>query len=117
MSDKIKTGSTGENLAAAFLAEKGFEIVTRNFRFHRGEIDLIVRRDDWLVFVEVKTRTSVVFAQPEEHVTIQKARKIYEVAEEFIYRIDWRGHVRFDVISVILGDVPEITQFEDAINL
>ena len=121
MSDEIKTGSKGENLAAEFLIKKGFEVVARNFRYHRGEIDLIIKRGDWLVFVEVKTRTSTDFANPEDYVTVYKARKIYEAAEEFIYRVDWEGHVRFDIVSVVISDDPEmpeveILHFEDAIN-
>jgi len=116
MMDKIETGVKGENLAAEFLVRKGFEVVARNFRFNRGEIDLIIKRNDWIVFVEVKTRTSTEFAEPEDYVTDFKARKIYEAAEEYIFRNDWQGHVRFDIVSVKLSDKPEITHFEDAIN-
>jgi putative endonuclease len=116
MSDKIKTGSKGENMAAEFLKEKGFEIVARNYRYKCSEIDLIVKRDDWLLFVEVKTRSSSAFGEPEEFVDELKARRIFQAAEEYIFSKDWKGHVRFDVVSVKLGMVPEIVHFEDAIN-
>jgi putative endonuclease len=116
MSDKIQTGSKGENMAAEFLKEKGFEIVTRNYRHKHAEIDLIVKRDDWLLFIEVKTRSSSAYGEPEEFVDEFKARKIYEAAEEYIFSTDWQGHVRFDVVSIKLGPVPEIEHFEDAIN-
>lgn len=118
MSDKIETGAKGERLAAEFLKKKGFEIVARNYRHKHAEIDLIIRRDDWTIFVEVKTRRSVSFGQPEEFVDYAKARKIFEAAEEYIYSTDWQGHVRFDVISVIMKEKaePEIEHFEDAIN-
>lgn len=116
MSDKIKTGSNGENMAAEFLKEKGFEIVTRNYRHKHAEIDLIVKRDDWLLFIEVKTRSSSAFGEPEEFVDEFKARKIFEAAEEYIFSTDWQGNVRFDVVSIKLGPVPEIEHFEDAIN-
>ena len=118
MSDKIKTGSKGEQLAAEFLSGKGFEIVARNYRHARGEIDMIVRRDDWTIFVEVKTRSSLDFGQPEEFVTPGQARKIYDAAEEFIFSTDWQGHVRFDVVSVLMKgeECLEIEHFEDAIN-
>jgi putative endonuclease len=116
MTEKIETGSKGENLAAEFLIGKGFEVVARNFRFNRGEIDLIMKRNDWLIFVEVKTRTSTRFAEPEDFVNDFKARKIYEAAEEYIFRNDWQGHVRFDVVSVKLSETPEIVHFEDAIS-
>jgi putative endonuclease len=116
MSDKIKIGIKGENLAAEFLVQKGFEIVTRNFRHKRTEIDLIVRRDNWLIFVEVKTRSSSAFGEPEEFVDDYKGKNVFEAAEEYIFSRDWRGHIRFDIVSVKLGAKTEIIHFEDAIN-
>jgi putative endonuclease len=116
MSDEIKTGVKGENLAAEYLQTKGFEIVTRNFRHKNTEIDLIVRRENWLIFVEVKTRSSSAFGEPEEFVDHYKGRNIFEAAEEYIFSRDWRGHIRFDIVSVKLGGKPEIVHFEDAIN-
>lgn len=116
MSDKIKTGSMGENLAAEFLMKKGFQIVARNYRWKRAEIDLIIMREDWLIFVEVKTRSSNAFGEPESFVDEFKGRRIYEAAEEYIYKIDWHGHIRFDIVSVKPAQVPEIIHFEDAIN-
>jgi putative endonuclease len=118
VSDKIQTGAKGESLAAEFLKKKGFEIVARNYRHWRSEIDLIVRRDDWLIFVEVKTRTSIPYGHPEEFVDYAKARQIFQAAEEFIFSTNWQGHIRFDIISVtILNErEPEIEHFEDAMN-
>jgi putative endonuclease len=116
MSDKIKTGSKGENLAAEFLKKKGFEIVARNYRFKHAEIDLIIKKEDWLIFVEVKTRSSDSFGEPESFVDAGKERKIFEAAEEYIFTNDWQGHVRFDIVSVKIGSTAEIVHFEDAIN-
>ena len=116
MSDKIQKGNEGENLAAEFLKKKGWEIVARNYRYRHAEIDLIIKRDDWTIFVEVKTRTSSYFGQPEEFVDAQQARRIFEAAEEYIYSTNWLGHIRFDIVSVKLGYKPEIIHFEDAIN-
>ena len=116
MTDKMKLGKEGERLAANFLMQKGFEVVSRNFRYRRAEIDLIVRREDWLLFIEVKTRSSSAYGEPEEAVTAKKVRMMYDAAEEYIYSIDWKGHVRFDIVSVKLGNPPEIMHFEDAIN-
>ena len=116
MSDKIQKGAEGENLAAEFLKKKGWEIVARNYRYRHAEIDLIIKRDDWTIFVEVKTRTSSYFGQPEEFVDAQQARRIFEAAEEYIYSTNWLGHIRFDIVSVKLGYKPEIIHFEDAIN-
>jgi putative endonuclease len=116
VSDKIKTGNIGESLAAEFLAEKGFEILERNYRHKHAEIDLIVQRKDWVLFVEVKTRTSNSFGEPEDFVDNRKINKIFEAAEEWIYSMDWHGHIRFDIVSVKLGGQTIIEHFEDAIN-
>lgn len=116
MSDKIKTGNKGETLAAEFLEQKGFTILERNFRFNHGEIDLIAQRENWVLFIEVKTRSSSLYGEPEEFVDNRKINKIFEAAEEWIFSTDWKGHIRFDIVSVKLGDQPVIEHFEDAIN-
>lgn len=115
MTDKIQTGGIGEKLAAEFLEKKGFRVVARNYRWRKAEIDLIVQRENWLVFVEVKTRSSNAYGEPETFVSIYQARLIYDAADEYIFSTDWRGHVRFDIVSVKPGPVPEIVHFEDAI--
>ena len=116
MSDKIKTGNKGEKLAAEFLMKKGFEVVAKNYRFKRAEIDLIVKRDNWIIFVEVKTRSSTAYGEPEDFVDDHKTKNVFDAAEEYIYSTDWQGHIRFDIISVKLGSEIEIEHFEDAIN-
>lgn len=113
---KISIGKQGEELAAAFLVNKGFIVVAKNYRHKKAEVDLIVRKDDFLVFVEVKTRSSSAFGEPEAFVDGKKARMIFSAAEEFIFANHWHGHVRFDVVSVKLGRETEIEHFEDAIN-
>ena len=106
----------GEALAANFLKEKGFDIVARNYRFRKAEIDLIARKENWLLFIEVKTRSSSHYGEPEEFVDIKKMNRIFDAAEEYIYATDWHGHIRFDIISVKLGWETEIKHFEDALN-
>jgi putative endonuclease len=114
--NKTTIGRKGEQLAAEFLMKKGFEIVVRNYRYRRAEIDLIIKRDDWLIFVEVKARSSNDYGEPEEFVDARKVNKIFEAAEEYIYSTDWHGHIRFDIVSVKLGKEPVVELFEDAIN-
>lgn len=117
MSDKIKTGNKGETLAAEFFQKKGFEIVARNYRYKKAEIDLIIKREDWVIFVEVKTRSSTAFGEPEEFVDDRKGYRIFDAAEEWIYSNNWHGHIRFDIVSVKLDRAtPLIEHFEDAIN-
>ncbi len=117
MTDKIKKGELGEQLAANFLTEKGYDILERNYRYKHSEIDLIVKKDNWLVFVEVKTRTSETFGYPENFVDDKKAEKIFEGAEQYLFETNWNGNVRYDIISIMLKkDIPEVVHFEDAFH-
>jgi putative endonuclease len=116
MTEKIKTGNAGEALAALFLQQKGFEIITKNYRYKHAEIDLIVKRDNLLVFVEVKTRNATLFGEPESFVTDKKAAKIFEGADQYIFENNWNGNIRFDIVSVKLGTSPLIEHFEDALH-
>jgi len=115
MSDNIKRGKRGEELAMNFLIEKGYEIVEKNYRFKRSEIDLVVKKDDVLIFVEVKMRSSASHGFPEEFVDRKKQLKVLEGAEQYMVETKWHGPVRYDVISVRgSGAKPEIRHFEDA---
>jgi putative endonuclease len=116
MVDKTEIGRKGENVAADFLVKQGFEIAARNYRHGRGEIDLIVKRDDWLLFIEVKTRSSTSFGEPEGFLHDFQMNRIFDAAENYIFATDWQGNVRFDVISIKLGKELVIDHFEDAIN-
>jgi putative endonuclease len=96
------TGNKGELLAANYLQEKGYEILKRNYRWKRYELDLIAKKDDLLVFVEVKTKTSTKFGQPEASVTQKKASQLMVAAEQYIFEINWNKPIRFDIIAIII---------------
>ncbi|MBS1680920.1 MAG: YraN family protein [Bacteroidetes bacterium] len=115
VNDKIKKGKEGEQLAADFLMAKGFEIVERNYRYKRSEIDLIIKKENWLIFVEVKMRSSDSFGYPEDFVDYKKAKNIMDGAEEYTYQKNWQGNVRYDIVSVReLNGEKEIVHIEDA---
>ena len=115
MTSKMQTGNEGESAAAEYLFGKGYEVVERNYRYGRAEIDLIVKKKNWLVFVEVKTRSSSDFGFPEEFVDRAKEDLILMAAENYIYKINWEGNVRYDIVSVLgVGVGREIMHFEDA---
>jgi putative endonuclease len=115
MSDKIKKGSEGEDLARTFLEKKGFTILEKNYRYRRSEIDLIVEKENWLVFIEVKTRTSVAFGYPEEFVDYNKKKMIFQGALNYMIEKDWQGNVRYDIVAVLMdGNEVEIKHIEDA---
>jgi putative endonuclease len=114
MQAKIKRGAAGEAQAAAYLEAKGFRVRVRNYRHKRGEIDLIAEKENWLVFVEVKTRSSVAFGFPEQFVDSRKQRKIFETAAQYLLETNWPGPVRYDVVAVTLNPRVSIHHFEDA---
>lgn len=115
MSDKIRKGREAENLAADFLTTKGYEIVERNYRYKRSEIDLIAKKGNWLVFVEVKMRSSDAFGYPEEFVDSKKVRNILDGADEYTFANNWNGNVRYDIVSIReLSGKREILHIEDA---
>ncbi len=95
-------GAIAEDAAVEFLKEKGFKIVKRNFHFGRdGEIDIIARDKDVLVFIEVKARASDVYGSPESSITPSKMKVIRRTAEGYLY-INKISNVecRFDVIAL-----------------
>ncbi len=115
MTSKMQTGADGETAAANYLVSKGYEIVAKNYRFRKAEIDLIVRKGNWLVFVEVKTRSNSSFGFPEEFVDPVKEELILMAAEEYMYQVNWEGNVRYDIVSILgIGTEREIVHFEDA---
>lgn len=115
MSDKIKKGKEGEAVAAEYLISKGFEIVERNYRYKQLEIDLIVKKTNWLIFVEVKFRSSDAYGYPEDFVDYKKAKNIVDGAEQYTYDKNWQGNVRYDIVAIrnIHGQ-QEIKHIEDA---
>jgi len=115
MAEHLDTGKKGEDRAAEFLAEKGYEIITRNYRFRHAEIDIIAKKNKILVFVEVKTRTNTSYGMPEEFVDATKRRLIMKAAENYIFDHDWHGDIRFDVVSLVINqNTTRIQHIEDA---
>jgi putative endonuclease len=120
MTVKTKTlGEKGENIAAAFLKKKGYNILFRNYKCSFGEIDIIAKHKKILSFIEVKTRSTKKYGLPQEAVTPAKQTKISRVALEFVqrYKMDNRA-ARFDVVSVqYLNDGYEVDLIENAFEL
>lgn len=103
---KHEIGKFGEDLAVSFLEEKlGYLILARNFYCKIGEIDIVAKDRDEIVFVEVKTRSQNIFGAPSEAVDFRKKFHIYKVAEFFIMKncLD-NSFFRFDVLEVVNRD-------------
>lgn len=97
----VSRGAAGEVLAARFLREKGYTVVSSNFRCRQGEIDIIATRGDYIVFVEVKTRQEDAMYAPREAVTAAKQRRLLQTAAIYLSRFPADLQPRFDVVEVI----------------
>ncbi len=110
-------GKRGEELAADYLREKGYRILETNWRFGRNELDLIARKDQYLVVIEVKTRYSNVVVEPEMAVTREKQRAIIRSANAYVKIRRWKQETRFDIISIVMNETQQkITHIQDAFS-
>jgi putative endonuclease len=120
MKEDIKTaGARGEDLASGLLEQKGYHIIKRNFRFGRGEIDIIAKKDGLLIFFEVKTRNNKEFGEPEYAVTKSKQKQIIRIARAYLYENNITDiQCRFDVIAISFENFsgPKINHLENAFS-
>ncbi len=111
-------GRWGEGVAATHLEAQGYQIVARNWRCARGEIDLVAKAGEVLVFVEVKTRRGRNFGAPEQGLTPHKARKLQEVGQYYLFEndlddIEWR----IDLVAVELDAKGKLLRCEHLQNV
>ena len=100
---RIRTGKQGEDLAAAHLTDNGYRILQRNYRSVFGEIDIVAEEGDTLVFVEVKSRRSEAYGDPQLAVCPEKQRKSARGAMSYLSEKGWnRRPARFDIVAVKL---------------
>ena len=110
---RLSVAKIGESLAVKHLKARGCEILARNYRALRGEIDLIVQDGEFTVFVEVKTRRSLKFGLPQAAVTWQKQRQISKVALAYLQAHNLLdAPCRFDVIAIHLSPQLELLHLE-----
>ncbi len=104
MSEESILGKLGEKLAVEFLKEKGYKIIETNWRFGKEELDIIAMDGEYIVMVEVKTRSSDYFGEPEDSVTRKKQKYLVKAADNFICKKDINNEVRFDVIGIVYNE-------------
>ena len=99
MAEHNELGKVGEEMATKYLVNIGYQILEKNFRFKRDEVDIIATKDGIIVFVEVKTRTSNFLGEPEESVSMAKQKRIIKVANHYLIENDLDNEGRFDIFG------------------
>ena len=118
--EHLRRGTLGERVAKKHLQKLGLKFLTANFRSERGEIDLIFRDGDCLVFVEVKTRSSEDWTRPAAAVNARKRRLLSQTALDYLKRLgNPEVKIRFDIAEVLLhdGDVREVRHLPNTFSL
>ena len=110
-------GRRGEDMAHRYLQRSGYAVIARNYRPSAGEseIDIVARRGDLVVFVEVKTRSGSEFGSPDRAIGLQKQKNITRAARRYAARagLEW-NQVRFDTIAIVLGESTSLVHQQDA---
>lgn len=118
--EHLRRGALGERAAKNYLKRQGLKFLTANFRSDRGEIDLVFRDDDCLVFVEVKTRSSEDWRRPAAAVDARKRRLLSQTALDYLKRLkNPEVKIRFDIVEVLLqdGQVREVRHLPNTFSL
>lgn len=116
MAEHTDFGKLAEDLAVEFLKEKGYQILVKNFRNQKAEIDIIAEFDDKIIIVEVKARGTDFFMEPYEAVNKKKIRLLVAGADAFLNEKNLDKEVRFDIISILKNkdNKTKITHLENA---
>ncbi|MFP4661002.1 MAG: YraN family protein, partial [Halanaerobiales bacterium] len=113
--NRRELGKFGEDKAVEYLKKQGYQIIERNFRYARAEIDIIASRDDFLAFVEVKLRRNLKYGLPQSAVDYRKQEKIKRAAQFYLMKNKNDKKIRFDVISIQINDSSgRLKHFENA---
>jgi len=115
MSKTSELGRLGEDLAVDFLQDKGYQIIARNWKHHKAEVDIIAEVDSFLVFVEVKTRSTTDFGLPQEFLKNPQIKRLITAADAFVRQNKRTEEIRFDIVAIsIRKSLPEIEHIERA---
>ena len=115
MAEHNDLGKLGEKLSVEFLQKKGYDILETNWTFQKAEIDIIAQKENYLVVVEVKTRSSVDFGSPQDFVKPAKIQLLVKAINEYVISNDLDLEIRFDIIAISKeGQTFNIEHLEDA---
>lgn len=110
--EKIELGRKGEDIAAAFLIDSGYQILRRNHMIGHSDIDILAKKDKFLVFVEVRTKSREDRGMPEDSLTSKKLKRMKNTAELYIAFNHYGGLARLDAVCIILDDSGRIKHLE-----
>ena len=115
MSDSKELGQQGEDIASFFLIKKDYKILARNWKMGANEIDIIAENENFIVFIEVKTRSGNYLEHPRTAVAATKQKAIIKTADQYIHKHNIDKESRFDIVTIIKSnDKFEITHIENA---
>jgi putative endonuclease len=115
MAQHNETGKFGEEYAIAYLEEQGYEIVEKNWRWQKAEIDIIALKNNTLAVVEVKTRSRLDFGLPQDFVTKKKIKLLVAAIDAYVNENDLDVQVRFDIAAIYIDQkIPQLEYLEDA---
>jgi putative endonuclease len=115
MANHNKLGEKGEHLAVEFLIKNGYRILERNWRYKKAEVDIIAQKNEVLAIVEVKTRSTDYFGNPQDFVNKKKIQLYVEAINEYVVSNDLDVEVRFDIVAIIKNNNAfDIEHLEDA---
>lgn len=101
MAQHNELGTKGEQLAVNFLIKNGYDILDRNYRFDKAEVDIIAQKDDILAIIEVKTRSTIDFGNPQDFVKPKQIQRLVKAVDEYVIVNELDVEVRFDIIAII----------------
>jgi len=115
MAEHNALGKEGEQLAVDFLQKKGYDILEKNYRYLKAEIDIIAKKEDTIVVVEVKTRSTPDFGDPQDFVKPKQIQLLVKGIDHYVVENDLDVEVRFDIVAIIKNKQgTKIEHLEDA---
>ncbi|WP_346881952.1 YraN family protein [uncultured Algibacter sp.] len=115
MAKHNELGKKGEQLAVDFLLKKEYDIIERNYRFDKAEVDIIAQINDTLAIIEVKTRSTTDFGNPQDFVKPKQIQRLVKAVDEYVNTNELDVEVRFDIIAIVKqGKTFKIEHLEDA---
>jgi len=101
MASHNELGEKGEQLAVDFLVENNYDIIERNYRFDKAEVDIIAQKEDVLAIIEVKTRSTTGFGNPQDFVKPKQIQRLVKAVDQYVTSNELEVEVRFDIIAIV----------------